>query len=100
MKLLAISHAPMLMQYWQRHFFCFGKRRTGAAGLLCEPESNQFFPRCNPGNTNPCSPNTLQKKISLLHPFAHPEDGRRLVRTNEPPFSKTYSIRYRDYNLL
>ncbi|KAI7124005.1 hypothetical protein KC343_g18901 [Hortaea werneckii] len=41
MKLLAISHAPMLMQYWQRHFFCFGKRRTGAAGLLCEPESNQ-----------------------------------------------------------
>ncbi|KAI7098609.1 hypothetical protein KC316_g21451, partial [Hortaea werneckii] len=30
----------MLMQYWQRHFFCFGKRRTGAAGLLCEPEFN------------------------------------------------------------
>ncbi|KAI6868025.1 hypothetical protein KC343_g9846 [Hortaea werneckii] len=41
MKLSAISHAPMLMQYWQRHFFCFGKQRTGAAGLLCEPESNR-----------------------------------------------------------
>ncbi|KAI6793294.1 hypothetical protein KC363_g4927 [Hortaea werneckii] len=74
MKLLAISHAPMLMQYWQRHFFCFGKRRTGAAGPLCELEFNQSFPRCNPGSTNLCSPNTLQRKISLLHPFAPPED--------------------------